>query len=95
MTRAAVGALRFESPVNLTSGCNNATMASRSPDAMAAMNAETTWSCDASRAGTGCSASVRRARDASWRAVAVVVPSTSAISENGTANPSWSTNATR
>jgi hypothetical protein len=36
-----------------------------------------------------------RARRASWRAAAGVFPTTSAISSNGTAKTSWSTNASR
>ncbi|CPC19234.1 Uncharacterised protein [Mycobacterium tuberculosis] len=43
----------------------------------------------------GCAVTALRARDASWRAAASLVPSTSATSANGTANPSCSTNATR
>ena len=95
MTRAAVGAMRFESPVNVTSGCRSATTAFMSPEAMAAISVPTTSSCEASRGGRAASATVRRARDASCRADAALTPSTSAISPNGTAKPSCSTKATR
>ena len=93
MTCGAVGARRFASPVNVTSGCSSSTTAATSPDAIAASNFPTTSAC--SSAGFGAPATVRRARDASWRAAAGVTPSTSAISENGIAKPSCSTNATR
>ena len=95
MTRAAVGALRLESPVNVTSGCRRRTTASMSPAASAAISAPATSLWVSSATGSGADATARRAREANCRAAASLTPSTAAISANGTANPSCSTNATR
>ena len=53
MTRAAVGALRLESPVKVTSGCRRRTTASMSPSASAAISAPATslWVSSATAGG--------------------------------------------
>ena len=53
MTRAAVGAMRFESPVNVTSGCRRRTTASMSPAARASISAPATSACISSATGGG------------------------------------------
>ena len=64
---------------------------------MAARNAFSTRRCSAGSAVCrgAPSATARRAREASCRAAGTDVPSADAISSNGTANASCSTNATR
>jgi len=66
-----------------------------SPAASAAINEPATSLWVPSTTACGADDTARRAREASWRAEASLTPSTEAISPNGTAKPSCSTNATR
>ena len=80
-----------------TSRSSIATRRSKSPSRAAAMNASTTSRC-AARSGSGLGAEPRtrrRARLASCRAASGVRSISGAISSNGIANMSWSTNASR
>ena len=91
---ASVGAMRFESPVNVTSGCRRAITPAISPAAIAANSLPTTSLWLGSGFGRA-DATARRAREANCRADASLMPSTEAISPKGTAKPSCRTNATR
>ena len=79
-----------------TSGSRTAIKASKSPSREAARNASTTVRCRlTSVSGTGAACTRRRARLASWRVASGDRSTIGAISSNGTANMSWSTNASR